>query len=144
MGELGAEPHAAPALGADLRIQGAGQLCVGSNGGTPARGEDQSQGHLPRPGTFEPFAFCEGESAALAELDAVGAHPLGRAGVGLALPDPLRVAPSERYYSGKVRGHKKVLDWGRQMLMQLRRWLPDRKLIIVAESEFARFCRCFG
>jgi hypothetical protein len=47
------------------------------------------------------------------------------------------MAPSERYYSGKVRGHKKVLDWGRQMLMQLRRWLPDRKLAIVADSEFA-------
>jgi|SRR5579859_819385 len=54
-----------------------------------------------------------------------------------ALPFLTCLAPSERYYAGKARKHKPVLAWGRQMLMQLRRWLPDRKLVIVADSEFA-------
>lgn len=54
-----------------------------------------------------------------------------------ALPFLTCLAPSERYYGGKTRKHKPVLDWGRQMIMQLRRWLPDRKLVVVADSEFA-------
>jgi hypothetical protein len=63
--------------------------------------------------------------------------PIPWAGRVWALPFLTCLAPSERYYQGKARGHKKVLDWGRQMLMQLRRWLPDRKLVVVADSEFA-------
>ncbi len=54
-----------------------------------------------------------------------------------ALPFLTCLAPSERYYEGRARQHKPVLDWGRQMIMQLRRWLPDRKLVVVADSEFA-------
>ena len=54
-----------------------------------------------------------------------------------AMPFLTCLAPTERYYEGKVRGHKKVLDWGRQMIMQLRRWLPDHKPVVVADSEFA-------
>jgi hypothetical protein len=54
-----------------------------------------------------------------------------------ALPFLTCLAPSERYYEGKTRKHKPVLDWGRQMILQLRRWLPDRKLVVVADSEFA-------
>lgn len=63
--------------------------------------------------------------------------PIPWAGRVWALPFLTCLAPSERYYEGKVRAHKKVLDWGRQLIMQLRRWLPDRKLVIVADSEFA-------
>ena len=54
-----------------------------------------------------------------------------------ALPFLTCLAPSERYYEAKARAHKKVTDWGRQMILQLRRWLPDRPLVIVADSEFA-------
>jgi hypothetical protein len=54
-----------------------------------------------------------------------------------ALPFLTCLAPSQRYYEGKARTHKKVTDWGRQMIMQLRRWLPNRHLVIVADSEFA-------
>jgi DDE superfamily endonuclease len=71
--------------------------------------------------------------------------PIPWAGRVWALPFLTCLAPSERSYQGKVRAHKKVLDWGRQMIMQLRRWLPDtcptagagRQLVIVADSEFA-------
>ena len=37
----------------------------------------------------------------------------------------------------KARAHKKLTDWGRQMVIQLRRWLPERQLVIVADSSFA-------
>ena len=54
-----------------------------------------------------------------------------------ALPFLTCLAPSERYYKQKARAHKKLTDWGRQMVMQLRRWLPERQLVIVADSSFA-------
>jgi len=54
-----------------------------------------------------------------------------------ALPFLTALAPSERYYEDKVRGHKKLTDWARQMLMQVRRWLPERALVVVADSSFA-------
>jgi hypothetical protein len=54
-----------------------------------------------------------------------------------ALPFLTCLAPSERFYEQKARGHKKLTDWGRQMVLQLRRWLPERQLVIVADSSFA-------
>jgi hypothetical protein len=54
-----------------------------------------------------------------------------------ALPFLTVLAPSERYYQGKARDHKKLTDWARQMLLQLRRWLPRRALVVVADSGFA-------
>jgi len=54
-----------------------------------------------------------------------------------ALPFLTCLAPSERFYHAKARRHKKLIDWGRQMILQLRRWLPNRTLVIVADSSFA-------
>ncbi|MDW8326573.1 MAG: transposase [Anaerolineales bacterium] len=54
-----------------------------------------------------------------------------------ALPFLTVLAPSERYYAGRKRAHKKLTDWARQMLLQLRRWLPKRRLVVVADSSFA-------
>jgi len=54
-----------------------------------------------------------------------------------ALPFLTALAPSERYYQGRHRPHKKLTDWGRQMLLQVRRWLPQRALVVVADSSFA-------
>jgi hypothetical protein len=47
------------------------------------------------------------------------------------------LAPSERYASKRDRPHKKLTDWGRQVLLQAARWLPGRKIIAVADSSFA-------
>ena len=63
--------------------------------------------------------------------------PIPWAGRVWALPFLTCLAPSARYYEGRARAHKKVTDWGRQMITQVRRWLPDRKLVVVADSEFA-------
>ncbi len=54
-----------------------------------------------------------------------------------ALPFLTVLAPSERYYQGKGRRPKKLTDWARQMILQVRRWLPQRLLVIVADSSFA-------
>ncbi len=53
------------------------------------------------------------------------------------LPFLTVLAPSERYYESKPRGHKKLTDWAHQMGMQVRRWLPKRKIVIVADSSYA-------
>jgi len=54
-----------------------------------------------------------------------------------ALPFLTALAPSERYYQDRVRTHKTLTDWARQLLLQLRRWLPQRRLVVVADSSFA-------
>jgi hypothetical protein len=54
-----------------------------------------------------------------------------------ALPFFTVLAPSERYYKGKARKHKKLTEWARQMVLQARRWLPKRFLVVVADSSFA-------
>ena len=54
-----------------------------------------------------------------------------------ALPVLTALAPSERYDSQRGRRHKRLTDWARQMLLQLRRWLPGRSLVVVADSSFA-------
>src|SRR5215208_4845297 len=51
-----------------------------------------------------------------------------------ALPFLSVLAPSERYYQGKARGHKKLTEWARQIVLQARRWLPKRFLVVVADS----------
>jgi hypothetical protein len=54
-----------------------------------------------------------------------------------ALPCLTALAPSERYYQDRLRAHKKLTDWARQLLLQLRRWLPHRRVVVVADSSFA-------
>lgn len=54
-----------------------------------------------------------------------------------ALPFLTVLAPSERYHQERGKRHKKLTDWGRQMILQLRRWLPDRQLVVVADSTYA-------
>jgi hypothetical protein len=54
-----------------------------------------------------------------------------------ALPFFTVLAPSERYYTERQRAHKKLTDWARQMVLQLRRWLPEQALIVVGDSSYA-------
>jgi hypothetical protein len=54
-----------------------------------------------------------------------------------ALPFLTVLAPSERYYENSVRPAKKLTDWVWQVLLQVRRWLPHRRLVAVADSSFA-------
>jgi hypothetical protein len=53
------------------------------------------------------------------------------------LPFLTALAPSERYAKQRQRRHKKLTDWGRQVLLQIARWLPGRQIIGVADSSYA-------
>src|ERR1700736_348396 len=44
----------------------------------------------------------------------------------MALPFLTLLAPSKRFYTGKSRAPKTLLDWARQAALQIHRWLPDR------------------
>jgi hypothetical protein len=63
--------------------------------------------------------------------------PIPWAGRIWALPVLTALAPSERFCRERARRHKTLLDWGRQMALQARRWLPGRNLILVADSGFS-------
>jgi len=54
-----------------------------------------------------------------------------------ALPFLTVLAPSERYAQQHQHRHKKLTDWGRQSLLQVARWLPERQIIAVADSSYA-------
>jgi hypothetical protein len=54
-----------------------------------------------------------------------------------ALPFLTALAPSERYCRERGHRHKKLTDWARQLVLQVRRWLPARELILVADMGFA-------
>ncbi len=53
-----------------------------------------------------------------------------------ALPFFTVLAPSERYSQIHRHRHKSLTDWGRQMLRQLRGWLAQRDVVVVADSSF--------
>jgi hypothetical protein len=50
-----------------------------------------------------------------------------------ALPFLTVLAPSERYAARTGRRHKSVVDWARQMILQLARWLPGHRLIVLMD-----------
>ena len=54
-----------------------------------------------------------------------------------ALPFFTVLAPSERYHQQRQHRHKKLTDWARQMTLQVKRWLPNRELVVVGDSSFA-------
>jgi len=54
-----------------------------------------------------------------------------------ALPFLPVLAPSERYHQERGQRHKKLTDWARQMIRQVRRWLPKRMIVVVADSSYA-------
>ena len=63
--------------------------------------------------------------------------PIPWAGRVWALPFLTVLAPSERYARERGKQHKKLTDWARQMVIQVRRWLPERRLVLVADSGYA-------
>jgi hypothetical protein len=63
--------------------------------------------------------------------------PIPWAGRVWALPFLTALAPSERYARERGRRHKKLTDWGRQLGLQARRWLPGREMVLVSDSGFS-------
>jgi hypothetical protein len=54
-----------------------------------------------------------------------------------ALPVITALAPSERYYETRGRIPKTLTERALQMMKQLRRWVPKRRLVIVGDSSYA-------
>lgn len=55
-----------------------------------------------------------------------------------ALPFLTVLSPSKRYHKQhRRRRHKKLTDYARQMLLQLKRWLPELPLVVVCDSSFS-------
>ncbi len=63
--------------------------------------------------------------------------PIPWAGRRWALPFLTILAPSERWSGERNRRHKTVVDWARQAVLQAKRWLPDRRLVVVADAGFS-------
>jgi hypothetical protein len=59
------------------------------------------------------------------------------AGRVMGLPFLTLLAPSARFHAGKPRAHKTLTDWARQAALQIHRWLPGRRIVLVADSAFA-------
>ena len=54
-----------------------------------------------------------------------------------ALPFLTVLASSERYHQEREIQYKRLTDWAHQMITQVRRWLPDRLLVVVADRSYA-------
>jgi DDE superfamily endonuclease len=54
-----------------------------------------------------------------------------------ALPFLSTLAYSERYAEERGKRHKKLTDWAWQLLLLVRRWHPERKIIAVADRTYA-------
>lgn len=54
-----------------------------------------------------------------------------------ALPFLSALAPSERYAAKRGKRHKKITEWAWQLLLQIRRWYPEREIVAVADGAYA-------
>jgi len=63
--------------------------------------------------------------------------PIPWAGRVRALPVLTVLCPSERFAPRSGRRHKTPLDRARQVVLQLRRWLPEREIIVVGDNTYA-------
>ncbi|HEY0319357.1 MAG TPA: transposase [Pyrinomonadaceae bacterium] len=54
-----------------------------------------------------------------------------------ALPFLTCLSPSTRYYKERGRSPQKLTERARQMLLLVKRWLPNREIVVVADSSFA-------
>jgi len=54
-----------------------------------------------------------------------------------ALPFLSALAPSERYAAKRGKRHKKITEWAWQLLLEVRRWYPEREIVAVADGAYA-------
>ena len=59
------------------------------------------------------------------------------AGRVMGLPFLTMLAPSKRFYADTPRAPKTLLYWARQAALQIHRWLPGRRIVIVGDTAFA-------
>jgi hypothetical protein len=54
-----------------------------------------------------------------------------------ALPFRTLLVPSERYCNERGLRYKRLSHWGWQALMQVRRWIPERQIVAVADQNYS-------
>ncbi len=77
------------------------------------------------------------KASGLRWLSAMLLVPLPWAGRVWALPFLTVLVPSERSAPERGASHKTLIDSARQMLLQIARWLPDRRIVAVTDSGFS-------
>lgn len=70
------------------------------------------------------------KGSGLRGISLMGLSPVPWAKRVWALPVLTALAPSERYCQEQGIRHKKLTDWVRQLLVLLRRWLPERDIVV--------------
>src|ERR671926_102905 len=110
-------------LGLDGHIERRRGKCIGARGiyRDPVR---SSKGHFVK-------------ASGLRWLSLMLLVPIAWAGRVWALPFLTVLAPSERYAAERGRRHKKLTDRAPRLVLQARRWMPARALVLVADSSFA-------
>src|ERR671918_425077 len=116
-------PRGPVVLGLDDHIERRRGKCIGAKGiyRDPVR---SSKGHFVK-------------ASGLRWLGLALLVPIPWAGRVWALPFLTALAPSERYCRERGRRHKTLTDWARQLLRVVRRWWPDRPLVLLGDSSFA-------
>jgi hypothetical protein len=77
------------------------------------------------------------KSSGLRRISLMPLAPIPRAGRVWGLPFLTVLAPPERYDQEHRRRHKTLARWAQQRLVPLRRWLPERPLVPVADGGYA-------
>ncbi len=77
------------------------------------------------------------KASGLRWISVMGLTPIPWAQRKWAGPFLTALAPSERYSEQRGRRPKKITDWARQLVYQVRHWLPERVLIFVADTTYA-------
>ncbi len=63
--------------------------------------------------------------------------PIPWAGCVWALPFLTALMPSKQHCQDKGRRYKTVCEWAIQMISQLRRWMPERDIVVVADGAYS-------
>jgi hypothetical protein len=92
-------------------------------------------GHLPRRRTLQSQRVRQEPWSALDQHDVLA--PIPWAARVWALPFLSVLAPSERYDQQRGRRHKTLAQWAGQMITQVRRWLPERSVVLVADGGYS-------
>src|SRR3712207_7610583 len=116
-------PHGPVLLGLDDHIERRRGKCISAKGiyRDPVR---SSKGHFVK-------------ASGLRWLSLMLLVPISWAGRVWALPFLTTLASSERHCRERGLRHKKLTDWGRQLVLQARRWMPGRRLVLVTDSGFS-------
>jgi hypothetical protein len=94
--------------------------------------QNQGTRYLSRCRALVAWPFRQGQRIALAVAGGDVAGTLRRPTLGTPFPDCAGAG------GALERGrHKALTDWARQAILQTKRWLPDRRVVVVADSGFS-------